>query len=556
MLLTLLVGVLLSFFSTIVMSYVAMATPIGPWIAPTLVLIGLFLFRLLRNSIQVTQALVLVTVAGSVGGIIATGLGFSFPAIYFLSGDLFSEWMCNPALFAGIVSGLVFVAGLYGFFLANLFEYQIIEKDKLPFPISIMIHEMVVAGAQVQKAYQLVGGFLATLIFCFLQDGLFWIKGVLPKSFQLLAPVTFAGVRIPAFVFDVWPMVWAIGFITGHMIAVPLAVGACAQVFILGPLNTWFFAALSPLESTFAFCSGMILLGLVESAIKVSSMMMQGCRWCSNWLSGLWHSDSKLSVWGFFKADNKEVDRQQFFGRSFEQLLLCCSVFVFLYCVGLSFLQIVYLLASTALFSYQMVVIGAKWGIVPLGRFATFIMLPVFFLFSFDGVQAIFVATFFEIAGGLSYDVLCGRVIGRRSDVDQASIKYYQYMGLLVSGLIIGLVFWLLIKSCVLGSAELCGYKAQSRSLLVNVVLHGNGFDIYMLSFGFLFSFLLTRLKLNPTLVLGGLLMPLNLSIGLIFGGLLAEVLTFFVKDRRKVEPFFSGVFTANSLWMLLKALI
>jgi|GEM_PF-3816485 len=50
--------------------------------------------------------------------------------------------------------------------------------------------------------------------------------------------------------------------------------------------------------------------------------------------------------------------------------------------------------------------------------------------------------------------------------------------------------------------------------------------------------------------------MSLNLSIGLVFGGILGKVLALVMKDKRAAEPFFSGVFTANSLWMLLKALI
>ena len=63
---TILISILLSLFSTAVMSYIAMATPIGPWIAPTLVLFALLLFRLFRKKTSNT-AIVLAVSAGSVG---------------------------------------------------------------------------------------------------------------------------------------------------------------------------------------------------------------------------------------------------------------------------------------------------------------------------------------------------------------------------------------------------------------------------------------------------------------------------------------------------------
>ena len=42
---TLLLSSLLSIFSTTIMCYVSIATPIGPWIAPTLILAGMIFLR-------------------------------------------------------------------------------------------------------------------------------------------------------------------------------------------------------------------------------------------------------------------------------------------------------------------------------------------------------------------------------------------------------------------------------------------------------------------------------------------------------------------------------
>jgi hypothetical protein len=73
-----------------------------------------------------------------------------------------------------------------------------------------------------------------------------------------------------------------------------------------------------------------------------------------------------------------------------------------------------------------------------------------------------------------------------------------------------------------------------------------------VLIIGAVFSFLISRLKVNALLVLGGILMPINISLGLIFGGILA----IFSRDRSSWDPFWSGVFAANSLWMLFKTVM
>ena len=75
------IAVFLSLLSTAAMSYSSMATPIGPWIGPTLVLCAMLIFSIIGRGATSTN-LALVTSAGSVGGILATAVGFSFPTLY------------------------------------------------------------------------------------------------------------------------------------------------------------------------------------------------------------------------------------------------------------------------------------------------------------------------------------------------------------------------------------------------------------------------------------------------------------------------------------------
>jgi len=127
-------------------------------------------------------------------------------------------------------------------------------------------------------------------------------------------------------------------------------------------------------------------------------------------------------------------------------------------------------------------------------------------------------------------------------------MKNFQYLGLVVSSLTVGVVFWLLINHFTLGSSDLFAQRSQARQLLINV----KNFDLYVLVVGFVFGYFLKKVRMSPMLVLGGLLMPLNISLGLIIGGLC----TLFTKSKEEWYPFWSGVFASNSVWMLIKAVI
>ena len=63
-------GVLFSLFSVLVLSYISMATMVGPWIAPTLVLFGHMIFSLKRSKTDADwQAVAWMQAIGAGGGI-------------------------------------------------------------------------------------------------------------------------------------------------------------------------------------------------------------------------------------------------------------------------------------------------------------------------------------------------------------------------------------------------------------------------------------------------------------------------------------------------------
>jgi len=453
--LTVIIGIALSLFSTIVMSYISMAIVIGPWIAPTLVLIAMLIFNLFKNKTNISESIALATAAGSVGGILATAFGFSFPTLYFLDPNLFNSWMAKPFYFSAVLTGLALVAGWFGIWIANVFEERLIIKEKLSFPIGELVHKTIAAQHQIRKAYELLFGFVATAFFCVLQNGAFGFKRLIPKQIVVSPLFKLSIFRFPRISFDtsLLPMFLAIGFVTGHLIALPLAVGALSKILLMEPINYLFFPSIDRMEFIFAFCSGMVLSGALVGMIKTPKTLWKGLKQLFK------NKPGESSVRGPKLAKSYCI----------ELVLVLTAMFLFFTYFEFSLLSQCYLFFFSLICTYQMAVIAGKIGLAQLGRFATFVMVPAMFLFSLNMVQIVLIATFVEVCGGVAVDVLFGRKLAFLRSINRTTMQRYQYLGLLVSALSIGIVFWLLIDHFHLGSSALFAQRSQARQLLINV---------------------------------------------------------------------------------------
>lgn len=521
-------ALVLSLFSTAVMSYISMATPIGPWIGPTLVLIAMPFFRVYSEKKR-EQGLALSVIAGSLGGIIATAFGFSFPTLYFLDQQLFNSWMSNPFYFCTTLGIFTLVAGVCALCLVDYYQKSLIDDQGLAFPIGQVMHSMIAVQKEVKKAYELLAGVIGTAVFCLLQDGVGPLKGVIPKTVLLFSGISLRGFAFPALRFDLWPMLWAIGFITGHVIALPLAVGAVAHIGLVGPVHRYFFPELSSVEFTLAFCSGMVVVGALFGFVGLPALIKK-----------TFFALKSQTVKGSFKVERLST--------VIEGAFALAVALIFLTYFKFSLLAQLFVLISTFIWTYQTVVVAGKIGLATLGRYATFVMVPAMIIFKLNTVQIVLVATFVEVVGGIAVDLLFGRKLAQMSHLNPRTVKLFQIVGITVSACSIGAVFWLLISHFGLGSEQLVAYRAQSRQLLITA----QHFNYWVVLIGAAFGLFLKQIHINAALALGGLLMPLNLSLGLIFGGFCTRL----VKNPASWEPVLSGVFAWNALWMLIKAFV
>lgn len=530
--------ILLSFFATAVMSFITMAVPIGPWIDVTLVLLGTLLVRLVAGRYVAhdrNEALGLSAAAGSLGGSIATACGFAFPTLYFLDKDIFLFWMNSPVLFCSIMAGLVITAGGLGLLLVDYYEDAMLAQRQLSFPIGQLMNKMIMAQNSVRKAYELVAGLLVSTIL----GGVDIFTSLLPRKIVALAPHAFAWITIPEIVVrpDWMPMLWAIGFVAGHVLVVPLIVGIGAKIFFVDVLHSSCFGSLAYNDFLFAFCSGIVVYGVALSFFDARKSMVS---FVKNW----WKNGSKQAP---FSMKSSMVSLSSF--QAAGALGICSLLFLTYF--NFSLVAQLYLIIFTAFCVYQLMLIGGMTGMAPVARYATFVLVPGLFLFGFDSVQVALISTFVEISGMVAVDALFGRKMAFLTNISREKMRRYQWLGLMISACVIGAVFFVLVNHFGIGSENLPAQRCLTRALLVNT-LHSQQFNYIVMLCGALFGVMLKFVKVNPTMVLTGLLLPIDFSILLIGGGLS----TYLTRDREEWYPFWSGIFAASALWMLVKAFV
>jgi len=209
---------------------------------------------------------------------------------------------------------------------------------------------------------------------------------------------------------------------------------------------------------------------------------------------------------------------------------------------------IIYVVITTAIASYFMAILAAKTGLAYLGRFATFVMIPAMVIFNCSPITLVLLATFVEIAGGVAVDVLSGRKIISLAEFNNTNFFAAQWFGLVIASITSAVVLWLLTNSLVLGSSDLVAYKAHTRALLIEI----KQFEYIPMMFGLIVGTIASWFRINTGMLLGGILMPFETAIGLIIGA----VFSFLVKDNANAYPISAGIFAANSLYMIFKAIL
>lgn len=522
---SLLITFLLTFIVTGFMLYVAMVTGIGPWVGPVIGILAQSLSHCFTSD-RVRQLGLIITVSSSVGGIIGTAFGFSFPTWFFLDKKAFMYALDNKIALILIILSLVLITGLIGVACSNLFYKDLIEKEELPFPVGTMTYNAVTQHNP-QDRYYLSRGILSYIGYVLLFTKRLLGKYALNTVYTFHAGFTSSLFTIPALTFDfsIVPLLIAIGFVAGSIMAVPLACGAILKMTGV----TWlynYYPSLPYNDFLFAFCSGIVVSGTI---------------------GGLWQQGSALlkNLYAIVTKNSHKSSEMFLLYQEYRTLIPLGILFVaYSYCYHFSFLSSSYLFVASLLCAYQISFIAGKIGLALLGRFATFVMVPGMILFGWNPLQVTIVATCVELIGGIAVDNLQCRKTLQLANMDNRRYMLYQYVALVSAACAIALFFYYFVTYYELGSSVLCAQRAQARALLLQVAT----VDMGVLVWGIIVGLLLKQFSCNPVLVLSGLLMPFSLLMPLIVGGVVALS----IKKHKQYEPFFSGIYIANACGSIL----
>lgn len=539
-------GSAFAIFSAMILAYVSMVTSIGPWIAPTLVLVTSVLLKMrkVRKPQKVEeQEMALAQTAGNVGGIVAVAIGFTLPTLYFLDPNILREWIASPLYFCALIGAATISAGSLGMYLAKRLGEKFVYKDKLKFPVSLLVNEMITSQSQGKQVKDMLTGLFSTGAFCFIRDGMLAFKGFLPRSIDILPSIFGRELSLALYT---GPTLWAVGFTTGAVIAIPLVIGMLSKYLVLYPINHHsiylpfkIFEIQSTEAFTMAFCSGLVVAEALFGIHKYPKIIWNSIRGCVNYesLKNIFNRKKENSI-------NGKMDLKSFI----ELAIVLIVSSSFLFYLHFSFVSQIVVVGLTLISTYQISLMGAKIGMIPFGRFATFVMIPTMLLFKIDYVQITFLCIFVNVCSAVASDLLFDYKVGELCAVSFKNIRRYQWLGLIITAICIGFLFWLLFTNFQIGSPELFAQRGKARALLIQ----STGFNYWVLLMGAIYGLIIKQVGVSPALVLGGLLMPNSLSIGLILGGLVSR----YFKQPDKYFPFWSGVLAGESIWILLTMLL
>lgn len=535
--LELLLSLILSILSQYIMAYISMTTSFGPWIEISTVLLSIILFRLFNfNKFDKynNKSISLITACSGISGIIATAVGFSMPVLYFIDSKVFNLWFANPWMFCFYIGFLTLSAGSLGLMGVNLFYNSLILDERLKFAIGDIVYSMIYGNDILYNIILFLSGSISIFVFFILQTLKFFPKKMLIFKGYIFNILSFPSIELD---FNLLPIFLCTGFIAGPMV-ISIFFGLIFKYFIIVPLYNIYLEIVKYLNLDFVllvnfndflntFVTGILLFSIICGLYKFIVL---------TFLKLDYDKPYKLNI-------SKNFNLMEFV----SILILNCVFFSYF---GFSLLSQVYIIIFTFLSIYQLLIIAGKISIAPLGRYATLIMLPGLLIFGFNSVQTTLVSAFAEIASGVACDSMFSRKLAYNASIDQNKIVFFNWIGLLISSLSIGLVFWLLISTFGLGDSSCLNVaRAQSRAMLINLSM--KNFDLKVSFLGCIFGLGLNFLGINSALLLAGILMPTNAAIMLILGGFIAC----FFKNKERYYPLCSGAFTANSFFILFKTL-
>lgn len=516
--------IILIIFSCITLSYVAMAASIGPWISPAIIILSNILISKTNIFSSKKNYFSLLNQAScNLAGLVCTAIGFTLPTLFFLDRDLFQDFLNRPVYFCVLISAFVLVGSILGSASISVFGQKIAQEfDSCP--VSTLIIQTDEQCKKNSQELPIFFGFFASSLVCLIRDGLKFGSSVLLPQTKLI----FLSIR---------PTMLAVGYTIGSKIIAPLIIGIVCKDLLIKPLACLtqtgvlkFFSTVDDLSLTAAFCGGMILFEVLNS-----------------FFGSINRTNAQKLLNRFFNTEEKLFTKIKNLLKSRLLPALLVSV-AMLSMFGFSPIQAIFISVGSIISSIEISRFVLGYGLAPFGRFATFIMFPAIALFTMGGLQTTLLCVFVGIACAAAANLTIQNGISKLKNIDAVELKIHHWLGILISSLSVGIIFWLLCTNLKIGTSELFAQRGRIRAIMIATP----EFNRWFMLLGGFFGFLMKKLNFPITMVFGGLMMPKDLTIGLILGAFFRKILA----KTQKIENFWTGVFIGESIFITIALII
>lgn len=459
----------------------------------------------------------IVQTIGSAGESLAAGAIFTLPAAFLWE----SEWGDSHYISYLNILLLTLVGGVLGvIFMIPLRRALIVKEDGvLPYPEGKACAEVLKAGEESgQDSSVVFKGLGLASLYKFLSNGLkIFPEGV---SYEISAK-NFAGTAVG---FDALPALMGVGYIVGPTISAIMLAGGVLAWFVLMPLLHAFGSpeltnlAPSDLWSNYIryIGAGAVATGGIISLIKSLPMIVKSFK---DSINDLKSRDSS--------SNGDRLDTDISFKVSII-LIIVSVILIFLMpstpvnIIG-AIIIVVFGFFFATVSSRMVGIIGSSNNPVSGMSIATLLIATLILkatgIVGHDGmIAAISIGTIIcviaAIAGDCSQDLKTGYIVG-------ASPKYQQIgeiIGVLTSSLVIGGILWILNTSIGFGTKDLPAPQAVLMKMIVEGVMSGNlPWDLVFVGAAIAIMVELLGISVLPFAI--GLYLPLNTTLGIMFGG-------------------------------------
>ena len=459
----------------------------------------------------------IVQTIGSAGESLAAGAIFTLPAAFLWE----SEWGDSHYISYLNILLLTLIGGVLGvIFMIPLRRALIVKEDGvLPYPEGKACAEVLKAGEESgQDSSVVFKGLGLASLYKFLSNGLkIFPEGV---SYEISAK-NFAGTAVG---FDALPALMGVGYIVGPTISAIMLAGGVLAWFVLMPLLHAFGSpeltnlAPSDLWSNYIryIGAGAVATGGIISLIKSLPMIVKSFK---DSINDLKSRDSS--------SNGDRLDTDISFKVSII-LIIVSVILIFLMpstpvnIIG-AIIIVVFGFFFATVSSRMVGIIGSSNNPVSGMSIATLLIATLILkatgFVGHDGmIAAISIGTIIcviaAIAGDCSQDLKTGYIVG-------ASPKYQQIgeiIGVLTSSLVIGGILWILNTSIGFGTKDLPAPQAVLMKMIVEGVMSGNlPWDLVFVGAAIAIMVELLGISVLPFAI--GLYLPLNTTLGIMFGG-------------------------------------